>query len=29
MGFFPVSITLRIRKTRTGWQVSVRVQLFI
>ncbi|PYE46392.1 hypothetical protein C8J38_101803 [Rhizobium sp. PP-WC-2G-219] len=25
MGYLPVSITLEIRKTRTGWQVQVRV----
>lgn len=29
MGFMPVSITLTIKKTRTGWQCYVRVRLFI
>jgi hypothetical protein len=29
MGFLPVSITLTIRKTRTGWQASVRVQFLV
>ncbi|TCP88968.1 hypothetical protein C8J31_102137 [Rhizobium sp. PP-CC-2G-626] len=29
MGYLPVSITLEIRKTRTGWQVQVRVHFFI
>ncbi len=28
MGFIPVSITLTIKKTRTGWQCYVRVQFF-
>ncbi len=25
MGLFPISITLMIRKTRTGWSIAVRV----
>ncbi len=29
MGFIPITITLEIRKTRTGWLARVRVQLFI
>lgn len=29
MGFIPVSITLTIKKTRTGWQCYVRVQLYV
>ncbi|MBB5701562.1 hypothetical protein FHS76_001413 [Ochrobactrum daejeonense] len=28
MGFMPVSITLTIKKTRTGWQCYVRVTFF-
>ena len=27
MWFWPLTITLRIRKTRTTWQVSIRVSL--
>lgn len=29
MGFFPISITLTIRKTRTGWTVAVRVTFLV
>ncbi len=29
MGFIPITITLEIRKTRTGWQARVRVQFLI
>ncbi|SUA82070.1 Uncharacterised protein [Brucella intermedia] len=28
MGFIPVSITLTIKKTRTGWRAYVRVTFF-
>lgn len=27
MGWFPIRITLEIRKTRTGWQAIVRVEI--
>ncbi len=29
MGFLPVTITLTIKKTRTGWQAIVRVQFLV
>jgi hypothetical protein len=29
MGIFPVSLTLMVRKTRTGWFITVRVQFLI
>jgi hypothetical protein len=29
MWFVPLRFTLRIRKTRTNWQVTVRVQIII
>ncbi len=29
MGFFPISITLTIRKTRTGWYIAVRVTFLV
>ncbi|PYE36134.1 hypothetical protein C8J35_102519 [Rhizobium sp. PP-F2F-G38] len=29
MGYLPVGITLEIRKTRTGWQIRVRVAILI
>ncbi len=29
MGFFPISITLRIQKTRTSWIITVRVNFLI
>lgn len=30
MGFYvPVTITLEVRKTRTGWKITVRVHFFI
>ncbi len=29
MGFFPISITLQVKKTRTGWLLTVRVTFFI
>lgn len=29
MWFFPLSVTLRMKKTRSGWQAELRVTLFI
>jgi hypothetical protein len=29
MGFLPVTIALDVKRTRTGWQISLRVQFWL
>ena len=28
MGYFPCRITLEVKKTRTGWSITVRITFF-